>query len=423
MMAPEMMAPTPVKPARPKPGRRPVVVFFLVLAALVAAGIIGGLLPRLSREKGLLAASQVIAERKPAVTATAAHLAPGKDTIDLPGDLQAVIESPIFARADGYLKTRFSEMGDHVKSGQVMAELETPELDQQISQAQATMAQAQSSLKELNADLALARANLGLSKVTRDRWLKLVEQGVMSHQDGDEKQADFAVKEATVAKAEASLATAQETVRANEAALKRLEQLKAFARVTAPFDGVVTFRNVDVGVLVNSGNGGANKEMFRVAQIQPMRIFVNVPQTYVAQIHAGQQAELRVQERPGQVFPASVSHISRELDTGSRAMLAILVTPNGDSSLYPGMYAQVRFAVPNSRPALRIPGDAVMLGSSGARVAVLGSDNVVHIRAITIGEDLGSEVEVTSGLAAGDMVISSPTDAVQEGAVVEVRRP
>jgi RND family efflux transporter MFP subunit len=406
---------------RLKPGRGPLVVFFLVLACLVGAGILGGLLPRLSRQKGLLAAAVEVTERKPVVIASAAHFSTSQDAIDLPGDLQAVIESPIFARADGYLKTRFAEMGDRVKAGQVMAELETPELDQQITQARATLAQSQSALKELNADLNLARANRDLSKVTRDRWQNLLQKGVVSRQDGDEKQADLAVKEAQVAKAEAVLGTAQDTIHASQANLARLEQMKAFARVTAPFDGLVTERLVDVGVLINAGNGGATKEMFRVAQIQPLRIFVNVPQTYVAQIHADQPAELRVQERPGQVFPAHVSHISSSLDPTSRAMLAILVTPNADATLYPGMYAQVRFSGASVKPTLRIPGDAVVLGTAGPRVATVGADHIVHFKNITIGLDLGSEVEVTSGLAAGTLVISNPTDAVEENAVVEVR--
>jgi RND family efflux transporter MFP subunit len=406
---------------RLKPGRGPLVVFFLVLGVTVASLMVAGLLPRLSRQKGLLAAALEVAERKPVVIASPAHFASSQEAIDLPGDLQALIESPIFARADGYLKTRYSELGDHVKAGQVMAELETPELDQQIAQARAVSAQGQSSLKEMQADLELARANRDMSRVTRDRWLSLLQKGVVSRQEGDEKRADLAVKEAQVAKAEATLATAQDMIHASQANLARLEQMKAFARVTAPFDGLVTARLVDVGVLINSGNGGASKEMFRVAQIQPLRIFVNVPQTYVAQIHPGGSAELRVQERPGQVFPAHVKSISTSLDTTSRAMLAILVTPNSDATLYPGMYAQVRFSAANARPILRIPGDAVVLGTAGPRVATVGADHIVHFKNITIGLDLGSEVEVTAGLSAGTLVISNPTDAVQEDVAVEVR--
>jgi len=410
------------EPGRQKrPGRRPVVVFFAVLGALVAAGIVAGVLPRLARQKVLLAASETGAARRPRVMVSAAHFVEGQEAIDLPGDLQPIMESPIFARADGFLKTRLVDIGDRLKKGQPMAEIETPELDQQISQASATLAQARSTVKELEADLALARANLSLAQVTRDRWQKLLAKGAVSRQEADERQADFAVKQAQTEKAEATLATVQDTIHASEANVRRLEELKGFARVTAPFDGVVTARNVDVGWLINAGNGGAAREMFRMAQIQPLRIFVNVPQTYVEQVREGQSAELRVQEKPGMVFPAKVTNVSQSLDANSRAMLVILETPNPGDLLFPGMYAQVRFSAPRARRALRVPGDAVVLGKTGARVAVVGADHVVHFKGVTLGQDLGSEIEVTSGLGAGEMVISNPGDAVQEGAAVEVR--
>jgi RND family efflux transporter MFP subunit len=404
-----------------RPGRRPVLVFFAVLALLVAAGIVVGLLPRLSRQKVMLAASETLAARRPVVIVSAARFAAGQEDIDLPGDLQAIVESPIFARADGYLKTRMVDIGDRVTKGQPMADLETPELDQQISQAHATLAQATSTIKELQADLALARANLGLAQVTRDRWQRLVAKGAVSKQESDEKQADFEVKEAQTQKADATLATVQDTIHAAEANLRRLEEMKGFARVTAPFDGVVTARNVDVGTLINAGNGGAAREMFRVAQIQPLRVFVNVPQTYVEQVRAGQTAELRVQEKPGQVFPAKVTNIAQSLDSNSRAMLVILETPNPGAALFPGMYAQVRFRSPRTRRALRVPGDTVVMGKTGARVAVVGADHVVHFRNVSLGQDLGSEIEVTAGIAEGEMLISNPSDVVQEGVVVEVR--
>ena len=404
-----------------RPGRGPLLAFFAVLALIVGAAIAGGILPRLSRQKGLMAAAREVTDRRPLVIATTAHLAGAKDTIDLPGDLQAIVESPIFARADGYLKTRLVDIGYHVTEGQLMAEIETPELDQQILQARASLAQAQSALKELNADIALSKANLNLARATRDRWEHLAEKGVVSRQEREEKQADYAVKEAQTERAEASLATANDTIHASEANLHRLEQMKAFARVTAPFAGIVTARNVDVGTLINAGNGGASREMFRVAQIQPIRIFVNVPQAYVAEIHNAQSAELRVQERPGEVFPAHVSNVSNSLDANSRSMLVILETPNPGAKLYPGMYAQVRFAGSKAVPSLRIPGDALVMGKAGPRVAVVGSDNVVHFRAVTLGLDLGAEVEIASGLAVGDRVISHPADAVIEGALVDVQ--
>jgi len=397
--------------------RRPVLIFFTVLACAVGAAIVGGLLPRLSRQKGLLAASAEVADRKPVVIVSPARFGDAKDSIDLPGDLQAMIESPIFSRADGYLKSKIVDLGWHVTAGQLMAEIETPELDQQISQARASLAQSQSTLKELRADIALARANLDLARVTWERWANLQKQGVVSKQDADSKEADLAVKQATADKAEATLATAQDTIHGNEASLHRLEELKSFSRVTAPFDGVVTARDVDIGTLITAGT----KEMFRVARIDPLRIFVNVPQTYVEEIHNGQEAELRVQERPGEIFHAKVTGISNSLDTTSRAMLVILQTPNPGGTLYPGMYAQVRLSANRAKPILRIPGDTVILGKQGARVATVGSDHLVHFKQITLGQDLGTEVEVTSGLRPGDLVISNPTDAIQENIAVETK--
>jgi RND family efflux transporter MFP subunit len=408
-------------PAPPKPGMRPLLTFFAVLACVVVAAIVGGVLPRLSRQRVLLAASDTVTQQKPVVIVSPAHLAPSKDTIDLPGDLQAMVESPIFARADGYLKSRKVDIGDRVKAGQLMADIETPELDQQIAQARATLAQSQAGLKELEADINLSRANLNLSKVTLDRWVRLSTKGAVSKQDLDQKQADFDVKKAQTDRADASLATAQETVLASAANVKRLEEMKGFASVAAPFDGIVTARNVDIGTLINAGNTSASKEMFRVAKITPLRIFVNVPQTYVQEIHDGQLAELRVQERPGQLFPARVTNISNALDPTSRAMLVILETPNPTGALYPGMYAQIRFAAAKLKPRLRVPGDTVMLTTNGSRVAVVGADHVVHFRSVTLGEDLGSEVEILSGLQPGELVVSNPSDSVQEGAIVEIR--
>lgn len=402
-------------------GRRPLLIFFTVLALVVAAAIGEGLVPRLARQKNLVAAAGAAAAHKPLVIASAAHYAGSRDGIDLPGDLQPIVEAPIFARADGYIRTRLVDIGDHVTTGQLMAEIETPELDQQILQARASLAQAQSSLKELEADVALSRANLNLAKATRDRWEHLADKGVVSRQEREEKQADYAVKEAQTQRADASLATAHDTIRASEASLHRLEELKAFSKVTAPFDGIVTARNVDVGTLINAGNGGASKEMFRVAQIQPLRIFVNVPQAYVSGIRSGQTAQLRVQERPGETFPARVTNVSNSLDANSRSMLVILETPNPGARLYPGMYAQVRLAASGGKGPLRIPGDALLLGKNGPRVAVVGTDNAAHFQNVTIGTDLGAEIEIVAGLEEGELVISHPTDAVQEGTVVEVR--
>jgi RND family efflux transporter MFP subunit len=413
---------TSVQPARKRPGVRPLLTFFAVLAVLIAAGIVAGLLPRLRREKGLQATEQIQISQRPVVNVAPAKLASPKSSLELPGDMQALIESPIFPRVDGYLAKRNVDIGDLVKTGQVMAEIETPELDQQLLQARATLSNSRSALKELEANISLARANLALAETTFQRWKILQAKGAIARQDFDEKDADYQVKRATMDAAEARLVSARDMVAGNESNVRRLEQTKAFAHVTAPFDGIVTYRVMDVGTLLNAGNSGANHEMFRVADLNTMRIFVNVPQTWVSAIHDGQMAELRVQELPGKVFSAKVAHSTHEVDTSSRSMLAVLRTPNPGHLLLPGMYAQVRFATSRPVSTLLIPGDALVNGTQGTRVATSGADGKVHFKSVRVGNDFGNEVEILEGLSPDDLVIMNPTDAVREGAEVEVHK-
>jgi len=357
------------------------------------------------------------------VNVTPARRSPAKTELELPGDLQAEIETPIFARADGYLRKRLVDIGDHVHKDQLLAEIDTPELDQQLSQARAGLAQAQASLVQLQANLVQARANLKLAQVTWDRWSRLADRGVYSRQDADEKQAAFEARKADVDAGVASVDATKKLVEANAANVHRLEELKAFASVVAPFDGVVTNRNMtmDPGTLVNSGNNGPNREIFRVAQIQTMRIFVNVPQAYAPLVRDGQRAELRVQELPGQMFPSTVIRNAHSVDENARTMLAILETPNPKGVLLPGMYAQVKFAFSGNQSGLLIPGDALLLGREGPRVAVVAPNHTVQMRHIHIAHDFGAELEIDSGLAAGDQVVRNPTDQVRENTRVDVR--
>ncbi len=410
--------------ARPARGRLlPLLTFFVALGVVVIAAVIAGVLPRLARENGLKAAVQTERAQRPVVNAIAARLPSSKVPVDLPGDLQAEVESPIFARADGYLVKRNVDIGDRVKTGQIMAEIETPELDQQLQQARATLSNSVSSLKELEADLALAKANLKLSQQTAQRYVALEGKGAVSHQETDEKRADLDVKRAQVDAATAKIASTRDTIAANQANVQRLEQMKAFSKVTAPFDGVVTIRNVDVGTLINSGNAGTLKPMFSVAQIGTLRIFVNVPQADLESIHVGDKAELRVQELPGRVFPATLTRISNEVDTGSRSMLTILEVPNPRGVLFPGMYAQVRFpGVRAASSTVLIPGDALMLTSQGPRVAVVDGENRIRFRDVKIGNDYGNEVEIQSGVSAGELVVLHPTDAIKDGVAVDVHK-
>jgi RND family efflux transporter MFP subunit len=413
---------TAIRPARKRRGVRPLLTFFAVLALLIAAGIVAGLLPKLRREKALQVTEDTETTERPVVNVAAAKLASPKSALDLPGDLQALIESPVFPRVDGYISKRLVDIGDIVKAGQIMAEIETPELDQQLQQARATLSNSRSSMKELDANITLAQANLNLAETTFQRWKILQAKGAIARQDFDEKDADFQVKRATVEAAEARLVSARDMVSGNEANVRRLEQTKSFAHVTAPFDGIVTYRVMDVGTLVNAGNSGANHEIFRVADLNTMRIFVNVPQTWVSAIHDGQKAELRVQELPGKVFAATVAHSTHEVDTTSRSMLAVLRTPNPNHVLLPGMYAQVRFATSRPVSTLLIPGDALINGTQGTRVATAGTDSKVHFKNVRVGNDFGNEIEILDGLSPDDLVIMNPTDAVREGAEVDIRK-
>ncbi len=394
---------------------------FVLLALVVAVAIVFGLRPRLARDKALSAASEAAEEKAPVVNVAPVRRSPSSSALELPGDLQAYLESPIFARADGYMTKRLVDYGDRVRAGQLLAEIEMPELDQQLAQARASVAQSHAALQQFQAAFVRANANLRLAQVTLARWKRLTEKGVVSKQDGDEKQADFDVRQAEVAAAQANIAAGIKAGEASEAGLRRLEELKSFSKVTAPFDGIVTSRNMDIGTLVNAGNGGPNREIFRIAQIQRMRIFVNVPQTYAPLIRIGQQAELRVQELPGQVFPASVARTTSAVDANSRTMLAILETPNPKGVLLPGMYAQVKFSFPGSKTALLVPGDALLLGREGPRVAVTGPDRVVHMRSIHIVHDYGADLEVDTGVAERDLVIVNPNDRVRENVRVEPR--
>jgi RND family efflux transporter MFP subunit len=411
-------------PARPKPrsSLRALILFFCILGLLIAAGIIFGFLPRRARERALYAASRTENDRPAVVNVAAVRVAPARMEFELPGDLQAQVESPIFARVDGYLSKRLVDYGDRVKAGQELAVIETPELDQQIAQARAALAQSQSALKQLQANQGLAQANLKLAEVTFNRWKALADGGVFSRQDTDQKEADLGVRKAELEAAMAAINSGRDNIRATEANLHRLDEMKSFARVTAPFGGVITARNVDVGTLINSGNGGPARELYRIAQIDTLRTFVNVPQSSVASIHAGQTAELRVQERPHQVFQARVDRTTNAVDPGSRSMLAVLQVPNPRGILLPGMYAQVKFVTQRAAPALLMPADALVLGGGGPRAAVVDSTGRVHFRAIELGQDFGSEIEVTGGLAAREKVVLNPTDAIRENVLVEVRR-
>jgi RND family efflux transporter MFP subunit len=400
--------------------------FIALIAALIlllAIAIGFGLVSRRTTEKALAASSEDETSRAPVVNVGHVRQSGAKSTLELPGDLVARVETPLYARVDGYLKRRTVDIGDKVKKGDVLIEIDTPDLDAQIAQADATLAQSKATLGQLNAALAVARSNSKLAATTAERYRILLQQESVAKQDYDNQAAAAEVAVANIKQAEENIHAAEATIVANAANLKRLTELKIYAKMVAPFDGVITFRSAqaDLGTLITSGNTTATKELVRVSQIDTIRIFVNVPQSSSTLIRAGQTADLIVDEFPGRIFPARVKGTTNSVDMSSRSLLAVLLVDNAKGELLPGMYAKVRFALPHTISNLMLPADALVLKTDGPHAAVVGADHKVHFHKLTIGRDLGAELEVVSGLSEGDAVILNPTDAIREGVVVEAK--
>jgi RND family efflux transporter MFP subunit len=364
--------------------------------ALIALGCalllaVWGLVSRLSARNGL--------EREAAnaalvtvVTITPSR-GPASDNVVLPGSVQAFYEAPIYARTSGYLKVWYTDIGATVKKGQVLAEIEAPEVDQQLRQAQA--------------DLGTAQANYDLAHTTNERWKGLLATESVSQQDADQRAGDAAAK-----------AAAQRSAGAN---LARLRELESFKRVLAPFDGVVTQRNTDVGALINAGQGGA--ALFRVADTHRLRIYVSVPQFYAAAIQPGVPAQLQFADRPGKHYSASVASSARALDANSRTLQVELQIDNARGELLPGSYAEVHFELGGNVSSLRVPVNTVLFRSAGLQVATLDEHQHVHLKSITVGRDFGTELEVLAGIDPADVLIVNPPDSIADGAEVRLAKP
>jgi len=331
------------------------------------------------------------------VIPTVAIIYPTGDTIartlSLPGDVEAFYEAPIFARVSGYLASWNSDIGARVKAGDVLAVIDTPELDQQLLQAQA--------------DLATAQANAALADITAKRWHALVASTSVSVQSSDEKQANAAASRAAVA--------------AQMAHVQGLRAQKGFARLTAPFDGVVTMRNTDIGALVNAG-AASPQALFKVADIHAMRIYVRVPQAYASDLAAGTSASLIEPQYPDQPFAAKLVTTSRSVDSASRTVLTELQTANPNGKLWPGTYATVKFDLPADRNVLRLPSSALIFRDKGAQVAVVDEQQHLHLKKITVARNLGDQIEVSGGISEHDQVVVSPLDNFEDGDLVRLAR-
>jgi RND family efflux transporter MFP subunit len=392
----------------------------LTVLGLALIGVVGaGLWPRLNKERVLLAEAKTESSKLPVVRVVRVQRAEGSSQVEMPADLQALIESPIYARVEGYISKRNVDIGWKVKKGQILAELETPELDQQLRQARAAVSQSAAALKQTEARLMESRAGLKLAQVTAERWKKLVKEGVSSKQEADEKEAAFEVKQAETEAVVANVAAAKEAQSAAEASLSRLEELKSFSKLPAPFDGIITFRHPDVGTLITAG-AASQRELFRVADISTIRVFVNVPQAYVNSIRPGTPAQLRIDDL-NKTFNVTVGGIANALDMNSRTMLAVIRIPNPDGSLMPGMFSRVMMKLPNPPTILTVPSDTVVSRNEGTFVAVVRPDRHVQFQKIMIARDTGASVEISSGVKEGDMLITNPNDEIRENVMVDVR--
>jgi RND family efflux transporter MFP subunit len=365
-------------------------VWLLIAVALIIAvwGIVSRLSARTALEKQ--AATAAVAT----VTTAKPNSGPGAEKLVLPGSVQAFYEAPIYARTNGYLKFWYTDIGTPVKKGQLLAEIETPEIDQELRQARA--------------DLATAEANYQLARTTNERWKGLLATESVSQQDADQRAGDAAAKSA-----------ARQSAAANVA---RLQELESFKRVLAPFAGIVTQRNTDVGALINAGQNTGNA-LFRVADTHRLRIYVSVPQPYASAIHQGLTAGLIFADRPGKTYEAVVANSAHALDATSRTLQVELQIDNGSGELLPGSYAQVYFTLAGANNTLRIPVNTVLFRTQGLQVAVLDAQHRVHLHTITQGRDFGTEIEVLSGVSPEDVLVANPPDSISDGAQVRLAPP
>ncbi|HMH89259.1 MAG TPA: efflux RND transporter periplasmic adaptor subunit [Steroidobacteraceae bacterium] len=363
----------------------------ILLVVAIALGVWGEVSRVLARSAlGKETAKSAI----PTVTTVAAERSALGEELVLPGAVQAFVEAPIYARTSGYLKSWNTDIGTVVTKGQLLAEIETPEVDQQLSQARA--------------DLATARANEALANSTNARWQTLLATESVSKQDAEEKSGDSAAKKAAADSAAANVA--------------RLHDLESFKRVVAPFSGVITARNTDIGALINAGQS-AGSELFRIADTRKLRIYVRVPETFAAVTRPGLEAELRFAEQANRTFAAKTVRTSNALDPILRTLQVELELDNAKGEIFPGAYAEVHFKLPASAETLRLPANTVLFRAAGLQVATLDGDQRVKLKNIVQGRDFGNTIEVLSGLEPNDTVVLNPPDSIANGVQVRIAAP
>lgn len=369
------------------PGRKALAIVGVVLLVLIAAGA-AKLVTRSMSAHAL--AKQTEQSATPYVAVVHPTVEHSDQDLVLPSTLQAYKESPIYARTSGYLVNWTKDIGSKVRQGELLARIDTPEVDQELMQARAALQQ--------------QKAQLQLAQTSAERWQNLLKSDAVSHQEADTQVSAYQQAQANVAAAEANV--------------RRLEQMESFKNVYAPFSGVVTKRNVDPGALINAGAAG--KEMFDIAQVDPIRVFVNVPQADAAMIKVGAPAEVELEEMPGQKFVGKIARTADAIDPTTRTLLTEIDVPNKDGRLLPGAYAQVRFAIHSQHTSVTVPVNTMLFRAEGPRVAVVMANNTVQLRPINIGRDYGSSLEILNGVEPGDNVIVNPADSLEDGQKVKI---
>jgi RND family efflux transporter MFP subunit len=360
-----------------------------VIAVLLAMGIFMGIHSRQSADAALASVATQTAVPSVRVTYPASGLE--IQQVDLPGNVQAFNDTPIYARTSGYLKRWYVDIGTHVQQGQLMAEIETPELDQQLQQAQA--------------DLKTSQANLDIAAITSKRWQNLLAKNAVSKQETDQAMSDLSARQSAVA--------------ANEANVRRMQQLQGFEKVVAPFDGIVTARNVDIGTLIEAGANTGPKELFHVAALDRLRVYIAVPEAYAGAVSSGGKVALTEVDRPDETFEGTLARNSNAIDPTSRTLNVEADVNNSNRHLLPGAYVFVHLKLPGNAHSVTVPSNTLLFRAEGLRVAVVRNGKIV-LAPISIGHDYGNTVEVTSGLTPKDAVVLDPADSLAAGATVKV---
>src|ERR1700682_3101647 len=381
----------PVDQEQPRgKGSRVFTILFVIVIVLVVLGAVT-LFQRRAQYQALAKETETLAI--PTVAVIHASVESAQEDLVLPGAMQAYVESPIYARTNGYLKKWYHDIGSRVRQGELLADIDTPEVDQQLSQARA----------ELNT----AQANANLSKITATRYQELIKTDGVSKQEVDNAVGDLEAKVANV--------------RSSEANVRRLEELESFKHIYAPFGGVITRRNVDIGNLINAGNGGSAQELFFLAATDPIRAYVSVPEVYAVAVHPGLGAYLELTQFPGEKFQAKVVRTADAIDLASRTLNTEVDVPNRNGRLLPGGYAQVHLLVGVTGTRLQVPVNALLFRAEGLRAVVVDANHKTHLQQLAIGRDYGTALEVLQGLRPDDWIVLNPPDSLDEGMQVNVK--